>query len=57
MCPIATPFSMRWGGSVLVVDMKVLMRENGVRTIYTHDADFKRFPFIEVVDPAGKAGR
>lgn len=29
----------------------VLMREHGVRRIYTHDADFHRFPFLEVVDP------
>jgi len=29
----------------------VLMREHGVRRIYTRDADFHRFPFIEVVDP------
>lgn len=29
----------------------VLMREHGVRRIYTRDADFRRFPFLEVVDP------
>ena len=29
----------------------VLMREHGVRTIYTRDSDFHQFPFIEVVDP------
>jgi uncharacterized protein len=29
----------------------VLMREHGVRTIYTHDGGFRRFPFLEVVDP------
>jgi hypothetical protein len=28
-----------------------LMRENGVRTIWTHDRDFRRFPGIEVRDP------
>lgn len=28
-----------------------LMHEHGVRTIYTHDADFRRFPSLEVVDP------
>jgi predicted nucleic acid-binding protein len=42
---------------VFVVDTTVLMRENGVHTIYTHDADFKRFPFIDVLDPVGKVGR
>lgn len=28
-----------------------LMREHGVRTIYTRDTDFHRFPGIEVRDP------
>jgi len=28
-----------------------LMREHGIRRIYTHDAHFRRFPFLEVVDP------
>lgn len=28
-----------------------LMREHGVRAIYTRDTDFHRFPGIEVVDP------
>lgn len=29
----------------------ILMREHGVRTIYTRDTDFHRFPFLEVLDP------
>jgi len=29
----------------------ILMREHGVRQICTRDANFHRFPFIEVVDP------
>ena len=29
----------------------VLMREHGVRTIYTRDTDFHRFPFLEPIDP------
>ncbi len=28
-----------------------LMREHGIRTIYTHDADFHRFPDLTVTDP------
>lgn len=28
-----------------------LMREHGVRTIYTRDSDFHRFGFLEPVDP------
>lgn len=33
------------------------MRENGVRAMYTNDTAFKRFPFIEVLDPLRKPGR
>lgn len=29
----------------------VLMREHGVRRIVTRDADFRRFEFLEVLDP------
>ncbi len=29
----------------------VLMREYGIRQIYTRDNDFHRFPFVEVIDP------
>ena len=33
-----------------------LMREHGISRIYTHDADFHRFPAIEPIDPLA-AGR
>jgi predicted nucleic acid-binding protein len=29
----------------------ILMREHGIRRIYTRDADFHRFRFLEVLDP------
>ena len=29
----------------------ILMREHGIRRIYTRDVDFHRFPFLEVIDP------
>ncbi len=29
----------------------VLMREHGIRRIYTRDTDFHRFPFVERIDP------
>ena len=29
----------------------VLMREHGIKKIYTRDMDFHRFPFLEPVDP------
>lgn len=32
----------------------VLMREHGIRRIYTRDTDFFRFPFLEPVDPVRK---
>lgn len=30
----------------------VLMREHGIKTIYTRDTDFHRFPFLQTIDPA-----
>ncbi|MEX2284645.1 MAG: TA system VapC family ribonuclease toxin [Gemmatimonadota bacterium] len=29
----------------------VLMREHGVSKVCTRDSDFRRFPFVEVIDP------
>jgi toxin-antitoxin system PIN domain toxin len=29
----------------------VLMREHGIRDLYTRDTDFSRFPFLRVIDP------
>jgi uncharacterized protein len=29
----------------------IIMREHGVKTIYTRDTDFYKFPFLKVVDP------
>ena len=29
----------------------ILMREHGIKMIYTRDTDFHRFPFLEPVDP------
>lgn len=29
----------------------ILMREHGIQRIFTRDADFHRFPFLEVIDP------
>jgi hypothetical protein len=30
----------------------VLMREHGIRRVYTRDMEFHRFPFLEPLDPA-----
>ena len=35
----------------------ILMRENGVRTIYTGDADFNRFPILDTIDPVTETRR
>lgn len=29
----------------------ILMREHGIKTVYTRDTDFHRFPFLEPLDP------
>jgi len=39
------------GNLVFDAHTAILMREHGIRRIYTHDADFRRFPFLEVIDP------
>ena len=39
------------GNLVPDAHMVALMRENDVRTIWTHDRDFRRFPGIEIRDP------
>jgi predicted nucleic acid-binding protein len=33
------------------VHTAALMREHGIRQIYTRDSDFHRFPFLTVIDP------
>ena len=45
------------GNLVFDVHTAILMREHGLRTIYTSDADFNRFPFLDVVDPLTGRGR
>lgn len=39
------------GNLVSDAHIVALMRENGVRAIWTHDRDYRRFPGIEVLDP------
>lgn len=43
------------GSLMLGAHIAILMREHGVRRIYTRDAGFHRFPFLEVVDPVAQA--
>jgi len=39
------------GNLVPDAHLAALLRQNGVRTLYTHDRDFLRFRFLEVCDP------
>lgn len=42
----------RIGGNIVHdAHTAILMREHGIRRIYTRDTDFHRFPFLEVIDP------
>jgi len=43
------------GNRMLDAHTAVLMREHGIRRIYTHDKDFQKFAFLEVVDPLKQA--
>ncbi len=45
------------GNLVLDAHTAVLMRENGVRAIYTRDTDFNRFPFLDTIDPVTETRR
>jgi uncharacterized protein len=48
-----------WLAGNLIHDAQtaILMREHGVSRICTRDADFHRFPFVEVVDPLARGRR
>ena len=39
------------GNLVFDAHTAILMKEHGIEIIYTHDRDFRRFPFFQVVDP------
>ena len=39
------------GNDIHDAAIAALMREHGVKTIYTRDMRFHRFPFLEVIDP------
>ena len=47
---VATDADVR-GNLMPDAHLVALMAENGVRTIWTHDRDFRRFPGIDVRDP------
>lgn len=39
------------GNLVPDAHLAALLRLHGVRTLYTHDSDFRKFPFLDVRDP------
>lgn len=39
------------GNLVPDVHLAALLRQHGIRTLYTHDRDFRRFDFLDVRDP------
>lgn len=45
------------GNLVFDAHTAILMRENGVKTIFTRDTDFNRFPFLDTVDPITQTRR
>ena len=47
---VAGQFPMR-GNAVPDAHLAALLRQHGVGTIYTNDADFKRFSFLSVINP------
>jgi hypothetical protein len=44
------------GNLITDLQIAVLMREHGIRTIYSRDTDFHRFRFLEVRDPMDSTG-
>lgn len=50
---IAGAFPVR-GNLVPDAHLAAILRQNGVKRIYSADADFRKFPFLEVVNPFWK---
>ena len=45
------------GNLVPDAHLAALLKQRGVRTLYTRDADFRKFSFLQVLDPfAGPPG-
>jgi len=45
------------GNIVFDAHTAILMREHGIKTIYTRDTDFNRFRFLDVIDPISQSRR
>jgi uncharacterized protein len=53
---VTAEFPVR-GNLVPDAHLAALLRQHGVRTLYTRDADFRKFAFLEVKDPFGEPAR
>jgi hypothetical protein len=51
LCSVLDEIPLLAGNIMHDVETVVLMREHGIRRIYTRDTHFHRFSFIETVDP------
>ena len=47
---VASQFPVR-GNLVPDAHLAALLHQHGVRTLYTNDADFRKFDFLEIRDP------
>lgn len=52
---VANAFPVR-GNLVPDAHLAALLRQHGVRTLYTNDSDFRRFSFLQVLNPFRVAG-
>jgi uncharacterized protein len=51
MAEVFEQFPTMSGNLIFDAHTAILMKEHGIKTIYTHDTDFHRFPFLDVRDP------
>lgn len=49
-CGVAGAMPVR-GNFVPDAHLAAILKQHGVRTLYTHDRDFLKFPFLRVLDP------
>jgi hypothetical protein len=44
------------GNLVPDAHLAALLRQHGISRLYTHDRDFRKFDFLEVIDPITPMG-
>jgi toxin-antitoxin system PIN domain toxin len=50
---VAAPLNAR-GPTVTDIHIAAVLKQHGVRTLFTRDRDFRRFDFLKVVDPLAR---